>query len=228
MRVNYKTDLLEVFMERRKRLIFVGRLLFDSQQNSFSFTYDDRFRKNSAAIPLGPDLPLKKKVHQRGELFSSFQDRIPSKDNPAYPEYCRSMGISPMENNPILLLGTIGRRGPSSFIFELVPDFDRDLGNLVAELRQSLELTVSEMALFLEITEVTLLKLEKRKSTNYNLHRLVYCILENAEIARWQLSLSKRKLPRDAYEKLVKFLKKKASSKVRGRDAVKSKFFRQA
>ena len=47
-------------------------------------------------------------------------DRIPSKENPAYPDYCKSQGISVNETNPIILLIAIGKRGPSTFIFEPV------------------------------------------------------------------------------------------------------------
>ncbi|MCB1107049.1 MAG: hypothetical protein KDK76_03020, partial [Chlamydiia bacterium] len=51
-------------------------------------------------------------------LFVPFLERIPSKNNPSYPEYCQSVGISVDEENVFVLLSTIGRRGPSSFIFE--------------------------------------------------------------------------------------------------------------
>src|SRR5271155_5807356 len=105
---------LEVFSEGRKRRVYVGRLSYDSEKEVFEFRYDPKYAKLKTAIPLGPELDLFKKVQSsKKKVFPSFADRIPSKSNPAYEEYCRSQGISPSERNPIILLSTIGRRGPS-------------------------------------------------------------------------------------------------------------------
>src|SRR5665213_3508675 len=175
MLVKYKDDVLEIYLEKRKRKLYVGDLKFNSQTKEFMFSYSDRYRKGPTSIPLGPDLPLKKSIHYKKELFPFFRDRIPDRDNSAYKEYCHSMGISPQEKNPIVLLGTIGRRGPSSFVFERVPDNDLNLDELVATFRKSLSLTISELSLFFDVTEVTLARLEQGVSKDYNLHRLVYC-----------------------------------------------------
>ena len=113
---------LEVYLEGRKRRVYVGALTFHKDRDQYHFVYDSKYLKSKKAIPIGPDLSLFKKNlwSEKGKTFPSFADRIPSKSNPAYAEYCRSQGISVNEENIIILLGTIGRRGPSSFIFEPV------------------------------------------------------------------------------------------------------------
>ena len=205
MRVKHKDNSLEIYLEKRTRRVFVGELKFDPQKKEFQFSYNDQYRKDRSAIPVGAELGLKKRVHESAKLFPSFQDRIPERANPAYKEYCYSMGISTDERNPIVLLGTIGRRGPSSFVFELVPQFDLEIGNMVSAFRKQLNLTLSEMANFLEVTEVTLVRMEKGQLKDYNVHRLVRCILESPEIGLWQLGLSKRKLASETYEQIGKY-----------------------
>jgi hypothetical protein len=65
-----------------------------------------------------PELPVTKRIHKSDHLFSSFADRIPSKKNPAYIKYCEKFGIPFKKEDEIILLSTIGKRDPSSFIFE--------------------------------------------------------------------------------------------------------------
>lgn len=73
------------------------------------------------AIPLGSDLDLCTKNHfPKNKLFSVFSHRIPERSNSAYEDYCRLQGISIEEVNLIILLGTIGSRGQSSFVFEKI------------------------------------------------------------------------------------------------------------
>ena len=106
---------VNVYLERKKTRQYAGQLT--KQNKKFVFEYDKAYRCSNYPIALGPDIPFTKKKHISSKLFPSFEDRIPSKRNPAYPEYCQSVGISPSEKNLLVLLSTIGRRGPSSFIF---------------------------------------------------------------------------------------------------------------
>src|SRR6202022_1252354 len=96
--------------------------IYEKINDRYELTYNKKYAHSKNAIPIGPDLHLFKLHHQskKGKLFSSFIDRIPEKSNPAYKDYCKAEGISSTEKNPIILLGTIGKRGPSSFIFEPV------------------------------------------------------------------------------------------------------------
>src|SRR2546428_10963427 len=110
---------MDVYTEGRKRRLYVGDLSYSVEGDKYRFEYDESYLHSPSAIQLGPDLALDKKIHvsEPGKLFLSFADRLPDPSNPAYQEYCVSQGISVDEKNPIILLGTIGRRGPSTFVF---------------------------------------------------------------------------------------------------------------
>ena len=149
---------VDVYLEFRKTMRFVGE--FQKKDRHFVFSYDKFYLNQSSSIEIGPDLPLTKRVHKSKTLFKSFIDRIPSKRNPAYAEYCETVGISPTEKNEIVLLATIGRRGPSSFVFEpsyapLVSDKERQ------DFRKSLNLTIREFAAVYDFSTKTLQKIEK-------------------------------------------------------------------
>ena len=86
-----KIEAVDVYLEKRKTREYVGRLSREGKK--FIFIYNDSYLYKGRAIPLGPDLPLTKKKFISETLFPSFEDRIPSKRNPAYPEYCKMVGI---------------------------------------------------------------------------------------------------------------------------------------
>src|SRR5271170_4855455 len=121
-KIKLNPNRLFIFHESRKRRIFVGELKYIEEKNHFELIYDENYAESKKAIPLSPNLSLFQIRHisKKGELFPSFMDRIPLKSNPAYKDYCLSQNISSEERNPIILLGAIGRRGPSSFVFEPV------------------------------------------------------------------------------------------------------------
>src|ERR1700692_4174096 len=106
---------VDVFLERRKTHLYVGQLR--KEIDHYIFTYNDQYLHSRNIIPLGPEFPLTKKEFKSKKLFPSLEDRIPSKLNPAYLEYCQLLGIDPKETNLLILLSTIGKRGPSSFVF---------------------------------------------------------------------------------------------------------------
>lgn len=152
-----------VYLERRKSRKFVGELSFDSKQKTYVFKYDENYLR-SKLIPLGPELPLSRKKFASKILFEPFVDRLPSRENPAYKEYCLVEGIDFNERDPFILLTTIGKRGPSSFIFE--PKYSKtftteDLKNF----RKELHLTIKEFALGFAISKKTLISIERGKST---------------------------------------------------------------
>ena len=109
---------IDIYAEFGKSRIYVGRL--DKTGGKFQFSYDRKYLKSKKKLSLGPEFPLTKRQFFSDSLFNSFKDRIPSKENQAYTEYCDKFGISSDENNELILLATIGSRGPSSFVFEPV------------------------------------------------------------------------------------------------------------
>src|ERR1700738_3483851 len=90
------TTAVLVYLDRKKTRSYVGRLTrkIESNKTKFCFEYDHQYLKRKYAIPLGPELPLSQTIYKSENLFTSFQDRIPSRDNPAYPDYCKEAGIS--------------------------------------------------------------------------------------------------------------------------------------
>jgi len=168
---------IDIFLERYQTRIYVGRL--QMLENLFHFEYSDAYMKAKNVISLGPEFPFTQKDFYSKTLFSSIEDRIPDRDNPAYETYCREFGISPLTKNPLVLLSTIGRRGPSSFIFEPVyggnftfEDFDN--------FRIKMGLTLQDAALLFDVSLSILQKLKVRNASGKEvLKRLeLYCRFE--------------------------------------------------
>ncbi|MBF0107398.1 MAG: hypothetical protein HQM16_18975, partial [Deltaproteobacteria bacterium] len=90
---------------------------------------------------------------------------IPFKKNPAYKDYCREWGISESEDDVFILLTTIGRRGPSTFIFEPALECNFTPAEL-KKFRTRLGLTQSEFENLFYISHMTLVRLENGKLQN--------------------------------------------------------------
>jgi plasmid maintenance system antidote protein VapI len=201
---------LEIYSETQRSRIFVGLLSFDPSTQVFTFEYDRTYMKRKA-IPIGPDLPLRRRTHQskKNRLFSSIEDRIPSRENPAYEEYCRSQGIDPKERNEILLLGTIGRRGPSTFIFEPLY-FEEPIGTLLVAFRKQLDLTLREFATVFDLNYPTLSKLETGKSKDRNTTNLIRIFIAVPEAALSRVQINQRKIHSQVAHRLMKLFQSKA------------------
>jgi HipA-like protein len=152
-------EAIQVFLEKRKARWLVGILASGKDGKGFVFEYTDQYLYSKSSIPVGPDIPLTRKKYKSENLFKSFNDRIPSSKNPSYAEYCKVAGISPDENNQIVLLATIGRRGPSSFVFEPIYK-EAETADLVT-FRRNLHLTVREFATVFDFSTATLNKIKK-------------------------------------------------------------------
>ncbi len=152
---------LDVYLEIRRTRRFVGYLeRVNNNEKVYVFTYDKHYMSQGTSIEVGPDLPLTKKVFKSKSLFKSIKDRIPSKGNPAYAEYCEDVGISPREKNKIILLATIGRRGPSSFAFE--PRYREKVSQESrSKFRNKLDLTIREFSSVFDFSTKTVQKIEK-------------------------------------------------------------------
>lgn len=177
-------DKIYVYSQTRTKRIFVGKLTREGKK--YFFEYNNNYKKLKSALPLGPELPLWKGKISSSTLFESFLDRIPSRNNPAYKDYCREWGISEHENDVFVLLTTIGRRGPSTFIFEpaLVCEFT------AAELktfRAKLGLTQAEFEIFFNISHMTLVRLENGKIQNDFYMNYFHLFAEVPEALAWLL-----------------------------------------
>lgn len=208
MNYRFKRDenRLKIFHESKKRRILVGELIYDKKKDRYELLYDKKYACSKNAIPISPDLDLFKLHHQskEGKLFPSFVDRIPDKSNPAYNDYCKSQGISPVEKNPIILLGTIGKRGPSSFIFEPIYYSEFDFSD-ITKLRKHLQITQHDLALAFGISKTTLQRIEAGTSHDLNILRYMQILLQFPQVALWQLKQTGNQVHKDVLAKLVKY-----------------------
>ena len=154
---------IDVYLERSKTRHYVGRLSQEGKR--FVFEYKDSYRFSPKPIAFGPDLPLSKKKKKSSQLFPSFADRIPMKQNPAYKEYCQSVGISPTETNPMVLLSALGRKAPSSFILEPVCKKLYFSGKDLKKFRKSLKLSIRDFSALFEISPSAIHQIESNKTS---------------------------------------------------------------
>lgn len=146
-----------VLLEGRSSNQPVGSLTAD--ERGYHFTYDETYLCSPKAISLGPEMPLTRRFYQSEQLFRPFQERIPSRENPAYSEYCKSAGISEDENDPLVLLSTIASRGPSSFLFK--PVYREDFtGADLKRFRTFLKLSIREFALCFDFSHPSITRVE--------------------------------------------------------------------
>ena len=151
---------INIYSQTQTKRIFVGKLSREGKK--YFFEYGKNYKKLKNALPLGPELPLWKDKVSSNTLFPTFSDRIPSKNNPAYKDYCREWGISENEKDIFILLTTIGRRGPSTFVFE--PTFKNEYAaSQLKSFRNRLRLTQSEFEVLFNISHMTLSRLEAGK-----------------------------------------------------------------
>ena len=181
-----KFSSIAIFLEKRKTRQYVGKLLYSKKDRVFELIYDKDYLYAKNAIPLGPELPLTRAIHRSARLFPSFQDRIPSQENPAYPDYCKATGISPDENDPIILLGTIGKKGPSSFIFEPFYETQFSKEDLRA-FRENLGLTIREFALCFDLSPAALIRIETGQSSGRELLKRIEIYKKFPEVALFEI-----------------------------------------
>lgn len=204
---------LQIFHEGRKRRIFVGELIYDKEKDRYELIYDKSYTHYKSAIPISPDLNLFKLRHQseKGKLFPALLDRIPEQANPAYKDYCKSQGISPNEKNPIILLGSIGKRGPSSFIFE--PIYHSEFNPVdITKLREQLHITQHDLARAFDITKSTLQRIESGASHDQNTLKRIQILFEFPEVALWQLKQTGGRIHSNVLTKLMKYFGSKSGT----------------
>jgi len=200
---------VDVFLARRKTRLHVGVLKKVGEK--LVFTYDDRYFAMKNIIPLGPEFPLTQKEFTSHKLFPSLEDRIPSQRNPAYPEYCQLVGIDPGEENPLVLLSTIGAKGPSSFIFS--PLFERDVKpEEVVKFRKLLGLTTREFGRVFEFSQTSLNALERGKISGKDVLKRLEIIMKFPSVALNYLVLNQGCLAYDKWVVASEQLKKRARS----------------
>ncbi len=215
---------VDIFLENRRSRIYVGQLKWtdkignknhkeNTKGKEFVFEYDDKYLYGKTSIPLGPDIPLTKKIHRSGELFKTLNDRIPSSKNPSYKEYCDTMGIPISEKNPIILLSTIGKRGPSSFIFEPVYEDNYNVESFL-KFRKNLGLTIREFATAFDFSPATIQRIEKdRLGGRWDSLKRIAIYDKFPEVALYELSVRGGLLHDRKKEKAMGYLLNKLEGK---------------
>lgn len=195
-----------VYLERRKTRQYVGRLYRINSE--FIFEYDEHYMYSKNSLSLGPEFPLTRGRYKSKTLFVPFSDRLPSRENPAYPEYCTAMGIDVNEKDPFILLSTIGSRGPSSFIFtpEYTVEFNRkDLKTF----RENLGLSVRDFSEVFEFSQAALTRVEIGKSSGSDILKRAAIYAMFPEVALHQLKYKGNSLHIDKRKKAEKYLQLK-------------------
>lgn len=197
---------LKIFQEGRKKRIFVGELRYDEKEERYELLYDKKYTYSKNAMSLGPNLSLfqLRHVSEKNKMFPYFLDRIPDRENPAYPDYCASQGIAVDEDNLIVLLGSIGRRGPSCFIFESVYKSQFDLAEII-KWREQLEISQHDFALAFDFSKATLQRIEDGKSIDHNTLKRLEILFCFPEVALWQLKQTGGKIHVRLLTKLMEY-----------------------
>jgi HipA-like protein len=175
---------VQVVLEKNASNQLVGMLT--ASEHGFHFEYDKDYLNSPKAIPLGPEMPLTRRIYQSKQLFRPFAERIPSRENPAFPEYCKSAGISMNEDNPLILLSTIASRGPSSFLFK--PIFHESFtGSDLKRFRNNLGLSARDFAVCFDFSQPGITRVETGKTDGRDILKRVEIYALYPDVALDQL-----------------------------------------
>ncbi|MCY4512923.1 MAG: helix-turn-helix domain-containing protein, partial [Bdellovibrionales bacterium] len=202
------------YLERTSARQYVGQL--SKIGGKFVFEYNETYQYSENALPFGPDLPISQRRHSSLKLFPSFADRIPSRENPAYEEYCRSVGISPSEKNLFILLVKLGRKGPSSFILAPVSeesDFSRED---LKQFRKDLNLSIREFAELFDVSSATIYRIENNKSSGKSTLKRIKIYFDSPEKALEKIKHTGCKINDNKRSFIQTFLKSKFQEKLIG------------
>jgi hypothetical protein len=163
------------------------------------------------SIPLGPDLPLTKKKFSATDLFPSFLDRIPSSANPAYSEYCSMVGIDPTETDLLVLVATLGQKGPSSFIFSPVMQPAIEPQD-VATFRAELNLTIREFSYLFDFSPATIMRLEKHSILGKEVMKRLEVYYLFPQVALYEAIKNRAKINEEKVQYVEQFLRDKIAA----------------
>ena len=198
---------VDIYLERKSTRQYVGRLQIEKRK--FVFQYDKSYLKKSNPIPLGPDLPLQLDKLSSSNLFPSFADRIPSKKNPAYKEYCLSVGISPSEKDPLVLLSKLGQKGPSSFICTPVEDKQAFSTTDLKLFRKSLKLSIREFSDLFGVSSATIYRIENNKTSGKDTLKKLEVYYKSPQTTLAQIKITGNKINESKRLFIESFLKSK-------------------
>ncbi len=207
--LNKKIIAVDIYLERRKQREHVGQLL--KNKSYFIFSYNQQYARKHNSIAIGPDLPLSLESYRSKKLFTSFEDRIPSKKNPAYEKYCDLAGIATTETDLITLVATLGQKGPSSFIFAPVRD-DQFTREALINFRKDLDLSIREFADLFNCSPSTVHRIEIGKSEGKDTLKRIGIYYQFPEVALYEVQRIGIKINDKAKSQVINYLKNKKTS----------------
>ena len=181
---------VDVYLDKKNIKIFVGSIYRLGEK--LAFRYGQKYLDRKVKLSLGPELPFSRDVYISDKLWPSLVDRIPVRENPMYAEYCKKEGISIKEKDEIVLLGTIGKRGPSSFEFVLIEE--KNVATLVKEFREKLGLSRREFAALFDTKEISLRMVESGHNKNGELAKRLLLYVEFRNVAEKTIRNNSRKV----------------------------------
>ena len=200
---------VDVFLERFQTRMYVGKL--EKAKGQFHFSYGPSYLKMKNIISLGPEFPLTQQDFYSPELFPSFADRLPDPENPAYADYCAAAGIAVTTTDPIVLLSTIGKRGPSSFIFEPIYKDSFNFDDC-EKFREKLGLSMQDFALLFEISLSILQKIKAGGTSGKEILKRLEIFMKYPEILHRQIKKNMKWLhPNKQRELMFNLLKENLS-----------------
>jgi transcriptional regulator with XRE-family HTH domain len=119
------------------------------------------------------------------------------------------------ERNPMILLPSLGRRGPSDFIIERVFVLqDQIIPKALRRILEEVPLSQNDLALALDIPITTLWRILKGSSKDESLLRLIHLYLENTDLWRVLLQFTRGKITQKKYGLLNQYLKQIRTEKI--------------
>jgi HipA-like protein len=174
-----------VFEELRKTKIIVGALY--REKGAFYFTYERDYLDRQLATSLGPDLPLGVKPIRSKHFFQSLQDLLPDKNNPAYASYSKKTGVAVDETDVLKLLISVGKRGPSKFVFEEYPDDILPTAEKLRQFREKLQLSQRDFSLLFDIPLISMQQLEKKEGVQKPTRMFLQLMMDNHKLLKEQI-----------------------------------------
>jgi HipA-like protein len=204
-----KPNKLFVYFETKKGRTFVGTLKREDDQ--YFFEYDEKYFYSENPIQVGPGLSLEKRKHHSKELFDIFLDRIPIRKNAAYEDYCKQVGIDFDESDKMILLATLGAKGPSSFVIEkeVISNFTRE--NL-KEFRSDLDLSMREFSELFDISVSSVQKIENKHVSGKEVLKRIEIYSKFPDVAMFEVERNKKGVHSDCFYNTMKMLKLRKKS----------------
>jgi HipA-like protein len=196
--------ILKIYLESKKDKILVG--ILERKKDEYVFSYNEKYYYSESPLQIGPELSLKKRIHKSKELFSIFNDRIPSRKNAAYEEYCRSVGIDKDEKDEMVLLAKLGARGPSSFVIE-EPNEEKFTREDLVNFRKKLDLTMREFSEAFDISLSSVQRIENGRVEGNEVLKRIEIYAKFDEVAKFEVLKNKEKLHSSIFDKILNVLK---------------------